>query len=207
MNNYQKYNIILTNILCTKTQKKLLQKSIIINKLHVLAGPYRPNRFYLAHPFVFNSIIGQFPNVKYQRQGKREKETVSLYANYKNLTMPYEFISRFISVIMPSIIDMRSIKGIKRLRFASSFMMRLRYRFGVNFPDCDELIVDEMHDTKRGVFLPLSIAVNFNSSMGYSQLEDIIRMFRFPVSFYRWWPYPAIDDTEVIRYGALDDYY
>jgi hypothetical protein len=209
MNNYQKYSFVLAGILSSKTSNMpVLADDLRIKKLHVLAGPYKPSKFYLAHSLVFNSVVGQFPLFSYRRHGKREKETVAMFADYRSYNQIYGFIGRFINLIMPSIIDMRSIRGIKRARFSSTLMCRLRYRFGVNFPDCDELITDEMHDTKRGVFLPLYIAVVFGREMGYLQVENLARMLRLPISFFRWWPYPAVDDAEVYdKYNDQEDYY
>jgi hypothetical protein len=186
MNNYQKYNFVLASVLSSKAHSTpVLVESLRIKKLHVLAGPYKPNKFYLAHSLVFNSVVGQFPRFSYRRHGKREKETVAMFIDYRSGNQVYGFIGRFINLIMPSIIDMRSMRGIKRTRFSPTLMCRLRYRFGVNFPDCDELITDEMHDTKRGIFLPLYAAIVFGREMSYLQVETLARMLRLPISFFR----------------------
>jgi hypothetical protein len=198
MTYYQKNNFLLSEIFSSKSSGLVTSGSVKIKKISVMAGPYKPVGFYRAHPLVFNSVVGKFPRYKYQQHGKREKETVSIVADYVSQELIGAFLGRLINAIFPSVADMRTMKNIKRTRTANSVSFRMRYRFGVNFPDCDELIVDEMHDTKRGVFLPLMVTIHFGSELKLPVVEDLIRMIRLPVGFYRWWPFSALDDVETV---------
>src|SRR4051812_32968593 len=185
MTYYQKNSFLLAQVFNSKSSNQIMGGSIKIKKISVMAGPYKPAGFYRAHPLVFNSIVGKFPRYKYQQHGKREKETVSIITEYRSQEDIGAFLGRFINAIFPSVADMRTMKNIKRARTSNSVSFRMRYRFGVNFPDCDELIVDEMHDTKRGVFLPLVVTIHFDNALKLPVIEDFIRMIRLPMSFYR----------------------
>jgi hypothetical protein len=198
MTYYQKNNFLLSGIFSSKNSELLVTGFVKIKKISVMAGPYKPTGLYRAHPLVFNSVVGKFPRYKYQQHGKREKETVSIIADYASQELIGAFLGRLTNAIFPSVADMRTMKNIKRTRTINSVSFRMRYRFGVNFPDCDELIVDEMHDTKRGVFLPLMITIYFSGGLKLPVAEDFVRMIRLPMSFYRWWPFPALDDVETV---------
>jgi hypothetical protein len=198
MTYYQKNNFLLAQAFNSKNPALVVNNSVKIKKISVMAGPYKPAGFYRAHPLIFNSVVGKFPRYQYQQHGKREKETVSIITEYVSQDDIGAFLGRFINAIFPSIADMRTMKNVKRTRASNSVSFRMRYRFGVNFPDCEELIVDEMHDTKRGVFLPLLITIHFSRDLKLPGIEDFVRATRLPMSFYRWWPFSALDDVETI---------
>jgi hypothetical protein len=185
MNFYQKNNLLMANIFSSKSSTELGPADIRIKEVLIAAGPYKPSGFYLSHPLIFKSVFGQFPKYKYQQHGKRARETVSIVTSYRSDNDISSLLGRFTSLIFPSIADMRTVKNIKRKRAGSVIAFRMRYKFGVNFPDCDDFIMDEMHDTKRGVFLPMSITIKFSNSLSHLVLEDICRSLRLPVSLYR----------------------
>jgi len=205
MNHYQKYNIILSSILGSKSQSRVNIEDTTISEITISAGPYKPTNFYKAHLLVFNSVVGKPAEIKYQTHGKREKRTILIFTKYKSNSLVTEFISRFVNTLLPSVLDLRTIKNIKRTRETSVTMFRLRKRFGISFPDCDEFITDELYDTKRGIALPLSVGLKFKYKKSYIMIEDLLRMNRFPLTFFRWWPYSAVDDEEIIGYGYYYD--
>jgi hypothetical protein len=197
MTAYQKYKFIVATALNSRCINRVRHRSLRIKAITVDAGLYRPNNLDLGHVFVFTSIIGKFPRIKSCQVGPRRREALRLHARFLNENDGLKFLERFISVIFPSILDMRSIKNRKRTRLVSEVGFKMRYRFGGGVPDCDELISDEMLDTRRGVFLPVNLAIQFSRHISHVLAENFIRMLRLPLTFYRWWPYPAQDDPEL----------
>lgn len=195
MINYQKYNYIFSGVVNSKNFNLAATPKLL--KTNISAGLYRPTELNLAHVFILTSVTGKLPEICKCYTGPRRRQMYLLKSNLFGTVHATRFISRLVTIVFPSILDMKSIKNLKPIGSSTvETGFRMRYRFTANMPDCSELVTDELISSRRSIFLPLTIGLTFSKrDTKYSGVENLLQSMRLPLTFYRWWPFPAFDDS------------
>jgi hypothetical protein len=157
----------------------------------ISAGLYKPSLLTLQHNLIFASLVGKPPMTRYQTHGKRKKRTVSLNAN---LIGRYVFpvLDKLVYEILPILSDFKTPKW-RKGGASRSYALRIRQKF-MYYDQFEDLITNQMHDSYRGVFLPLNVSVIFATPQPHSINEICLRSMHLPVSLFKRNPRPAFDD-------------
>lgn len=143
-------------------------------------GHYKFNSVFSEHPIMFNTLVNQNPCLNFHTHGKRLKKTITLTSTLTgNLLL--NFIDRFINTILPVTPDLQIFR-FRRSRLAHSYQLHLNRRF--EWTAVNPLISDRVSHKEN--FLPTNISLNVQSSPLKIWGESYLRMFRYPVEFYRY---------------------
>jgi hypothetical protein len=93
--------------------------------------------------------------------------------------------------LLPRISDFKTPKFKKPS--TANYTMRLKQKF-TPLIEFEELVSSNMYDTHKGIFLPLSVHLNFLSPTTHQVGEQYVRMLRLPFNFYSKRKAPAFDD-------------
>lgn len=107
---YLKYNFILQSFLLSKTSDYSSVNLIGVNNIKFSLGHFKLTSMYPEHGLIFIGLSGQKPTVNFFSHGKRMQKTVLLSSSFNSELAIYEFVDRFVNVILPSIHDLRIVK-------------------------------------------------------------------------------------------------
>lgn len=147
---------------------------------------------YPQHSLILAELAGQPAATSYQVHGKRQRQTSALTAALHGHTI-WLFIDRYLNEILYLMKDYKTPKFHKAKRLAKSIAMKNRQRFS-DYVDTDDIVEPVMHDTHRGVYLPLTIHFQFAREASYNRAENIMRIFRIPLSISKRRKRKAFDD-------------
>ena len=162
-----------------------------ISAIYLVAGLYKPSFHLINHSLIVASLSGKPPVITYQVHGKRQRRTsaacVFLLGSY---ICP--FLDKFVHEVLPIVTDFRSPKWQKGLP-SKSYTLRIRHKFN-SLDDFDDLVDPIMHDSHKGIFLPLTIHFIYNKLFSHAFNENFFRMLRVPICLFRRRFRPAFDD-------------
>ena len=189
MHRLDRYN---SSILSAVTSKSFLfiKPSLSLKSVHLIAGLYKPASISLEHGLILSSIAGLLPVARPQLHGKRQKRTVSLNAPLSGKHI-WPVVDKISNEILPRVSDFKTPKFRKPTN--SSYTVRLKQKF-TPLVEFEELVSSAMYDTHKGIFLPLSVHLNFINRVGHQVGEQYLRMLRLPFTFYSKRKAPAFDD-------------
>lgn len=192
MHRIERHNASMLSAVASKSFL-FVKAPVILKSMHLVAGLYKPTSISLEHGLILSSIAGLLPIVKSQLHGKRQKRTVSLNA-LMNSKRIWPAIDKITTQLLPKIGDFQTPKFKKPA--ALNYTIRLKRRFNPLI-EFEELVSESMYDTHKGVFLPLSIHINFQNPSNHLISEQYLRMLRLPFNFYSRREVPAFDDPAV----------
>lgn len=163
---------------------------IALRSAHMIAGLYKPASVSLEHGLILGSITSVLPVAESQLHGKRQKRTIALGSRLysKKLWSP---LDKLANELLPKISDFKTQKFKKPAGL--NYTIRLKQKF-TPLIDFEELVSSTMYDTHKGIFLPLSVHLNFSSFIRHQVAEQYLRMLRLPFNFYSKRKAPAFDD-------------
>jgi len=189
---FAKYNNISQSTLASKSV--LFSYRLVKLDLKLVAGLYKPASVKLEHGLILSSLTGSLAIAKPQLHGKRQKRTVSLNVVLKNNVWPA--LDKLVNELLPRISDFRTPKV--RKPAARSYTLKLKQKF-TPLDEFEDLISPEMFDAHRGIFLPLSVHLNFTENLLPQVTETYLRSLRIPLNFYSRRPAPAFDDLATFQ--------
>jgi hypothetical protein len=175
-------------------QKSLVYKyysSLPISNIKLSAGLYKPSTFFIQYSLMLSNLSGKPSSISYQAHGKRNRQTISATATIFSKSV-WPCIDKFTHEIFPILSDFLTPKW-KKNNKTLSYTLRLRHKF-LTYDVFDILTSATMYDTHKGVFLPLSIHINFGTLNPHALNEGYLHMFRLPISLYKRRFRPAFDD-------------
>jgi len=168
-------------------------KSLLLERLVVVAGAYKPASLLLQHILVLSSLVGASPSLSYQLHGKRQKRTVSAMVGLLRNNI-WAFLDKFTQQFLLAVNDFKTIKAKKSIKSANSYTIRIRQKLGY-FDDFIGFIEASMYDTHRGVYLPLTTHLIFSSCSPHTWNEGYLRLLKIPVNLFKRNLRPAFDDA------------
>lgn len=184
---YYKFNYLIKNFILSKTliysQKYLPQ--LIQVELNV--GHYKVTNLFMEHGLIFLNLTGQLPISIIFQHGKKLKRTVVLKSIF-NKKKIYRFIDKFISLVLPLLGDLHTIKFHKLSTKNNQYLWRI-YKF-FEYDDINIFWTDRV--LKKNVFFPLNFSFSFKNNTEYN--EHLIRILRLPFIFYKNTAPKALDD-------------
>jgi hypothetical protein len=144
------------------------------------------------HSFILSSLTGKAFQIEYQLHGKRRRKTLTSVANLQKNTVWF-FLDKFINEILTHTYEFSTPKYKKHKQTTKELTVRFRQKLRV-INEFDDLVSAQMHDTHRGIFLPLSIHLVLNKKHTYVIGETYYRMLQLPFTFYKRKTKPAFDD-------------
>lgn len=165
--------------------------SIPISNIKLSAGLYKPSTFFIQYSLMLSNLSGKPSSISYQAHGKRNRQTISTTATVFSKSV-WPCIDKFAHEIFPILSDFLTPKW-KKNNKTLSYTLRLRHKF-LTYDVFDILTSATMYDTHKGVFLPLSIHINFRTLNPHALNEGYLHMFRLPISLYKRRFRPAFDD-------------
>ncbi len=175
-------------------QKNLVYKYTSLAPIYNIklnAGLYKPSTFFIQYSLMLANLSGKPSSISYQVHGKRNRQTISASATVFNNSV-WPCIDKLAHEIFPILSDFLTPKWKKNIK-AFSYTLRLRHKF-LTYDVFDILTSAAMYDTHKGVFLPLSIHINFKVLNTHAINEGYLHMFRLPISLYKRRYRPAFDD-------------
>lgn len=89
-------------------------------------------------------------------------------------------LNKIINYIMPMIGDLRTPKHRRTKLVGSTYSVRIRSSF--ELADSDPLLSDRV--LRKDIYLPLLLILRLSSPISHQQVEQTLRMYRFPAVFY-----------------------
>ena len=193
MQRLAKYSHIIESTLSSKSPAFVF--TALKLSMKVVAGLYKPASVKLEHGLILSSLTGSLAIAKSQLHGKRQKRTISINADLRNSKV-WPALDKIINELLPKISDFRTPKFKKPA--GGSYSIKLKQKF-TPLPDFEDLVSQDMYDSHRGIFLPLSVHfIILNKS--YQQIDETyMRMLRIPFNFYVRRSAPAFDDLAVFQ--------
>ena len=142
---------------------------------------------------MLSSLAAVLPIAGQQLHGKRQKRTVSLNTPLTNKKI-WPALDKLANELLPRISDFKTPKFKKPQN--PSYTLRLKQKF-TPLIEFEDIVSSTMYDSNKGIFLPMSIHLNFNSVVGHRVAEQYLRMLRLPFSFYSKRKAPAFDDPAI----------
>lgn len=192
LSRYQSVNeLLIPNWLGLKFNFQLGQLESI-SSVAVQAGLYKLSSVYPQHALILSELSGQPSAISNQIHGKRQKQT-SLLTSLLYKQSVWLFIDRYLNEMLYLMKDYKTPKYHKAKKLAKSIAMKNRQRF-TDYADIDDVVEPVMHDTHRGVYLPLATHFHFKKQINYAKIESVLRAFRIPLSFAKRKKRKAFDD-------------
>lgn len=174
---YLKYNFILQSFLISKTSNYDNVNLVNVSSIKFSLGHFKLTSMYPEHGLIFIGLSGQKPTVSFFSHGKRLQKTVLLSSSFNSELAIYEFVDRFVNVILPNIHDLRIVK-LKRQN-NNCYTWHLKKYF--EWEEVDNFISDRL--ILKPFLVPITLELKTNGYFLDSQ--NYLRMLRFPFIFYK----------------------
>ena len=174
---YYKYNFILQSFLISKSSTFNKINLPKITNVNFSFGHFKLTHVYPEHGLIFIGLSGQKPTINFFIHGKRMQKTVLLNTSFNSDLAIYEFIDRFVNVILPSLHDLRIVK-LKR-QTNKCYTWHLKKYF--EWEEVDGFISDRL--ISKSFLVPMSLELK--TSGYYLDSQNYLRMLRFPFIFYK----------------------
>lgn len=193
---YELWQPWIINFSSSKFVNFVAKTPISLKKVNANAGLYKPNALFSQHSLILASITGLAPITKFQMHGKRQKRTVLVGVKLEKQYI-WPFLDKYVHELLQYISDFKTPKFNKgKNQLNNVYSLRLRHKLG-SFDDFNDLISTVMHDSYKGIFLPLTAHFQLNQKSSHMRNETYLRMLRLPVTMYKRHMKPAFDDKVV----------
>lgn len=192
LHRYIRTQHLFNNYTSSKFLKFNLYNSSKLNNINVQAGLYKVNSLLPEHGLILSTLTNQPSQISYQLHGKRQRRTVSVNTKISNKLI-WVFLDKLLHELFTHMLEFETPKTRKWKKFTKIYNLRIRQKFTL-IPEHQDLIESSMHDSHKGIYLPLTI--NFQLSKFHTNYENEIyfRMLRLPISLFKRKAKPAFDD-------------